>query len=66
MMSAEFWYEIAIALCLVFILEGMMPFLYPARWRRLVEQLATTHDHTLRWLGFVSMIVGVVGLYLIR
>ncbi|BBB30988.1 DUF2065 domain-containing protein [Neptunomonas japonica] len=65
-MSSEFWYEIAIAFCLVMILEGVLPFLYPHRWRRMVEQLANIDDRTLRIIGLLSMLAGVLGLYLIH
>ncbi|MGB2222444.1 MULTISPECIES: DUF2065 domain-containing protein [Neptunomonas] len=66
MMSANFWYELAIALCLVFVLEGIIPFLHPGRWRRMVEQLATIDDRMLRIIGLLSMLAGVSGLYLIH
>jgi uncharacterized protein YjeT (DUF2065 family) len=65
-MSSEFWYEIAIAFCLVMILEGILPFLYPHRWRGMVEQLANIDDRTLRIIGLLSMLAGVLGLYLIH
>ncbi len=65
-MSSEFWYELAIAFCLVMILEGVLPFLYPGRWRGMVEQLSTIDDRTLRIIGLLSMLAGVLGLYLIH
>ncbi|SFG74388.1 DUF2065 domain-containing protein [Neptunomonas qingdaonensis] len=65
-MSSEFWYEIAIAFCLVMILEGVLPFLYPGRWREMVEQLSNINDRTLRIIGLLSMLAGVLGLYLIH
>ena len=65
-MSSEFWYEIAIAFCLVMVLEGVLPFLYPSRWRAMVEQLSTINDHALRIIGLLSMLAGVLGLYLIH
>jgi hypothetical protein len=65
-MSSEFWYELAIAFCLVMILEGILPFLYPHRWRRMVEQLSTIDDSTLRIIGLISMLLGTLGLYWIH
>jgi uncharacterized protein YjeT (DUF2065 family) len=53
------WETLGKALCLVLILEGMIPFLYPTRWRNLVMQLALISDRRLRTMGFVSMIIGV-------
>lgn len=65
-MTSEFWYELAIAFCLVLIIEGVLPFLYPDRWRNLVEQLSQVNDNALRIIGLLSMLAGVLGLYLIR
>ena len=60
------WNELAIALCLVLVLEGIMPFLYPRRWRALAMALADVPDSTMRVAGLVSMLTGTVLLYLIR
>ena len=48
------------------VLEGMIPFLYPHRWRQLVATLATTSDKTLRMIGLVSMLAGVAILLVFR
>ena len=60
------WQEFGIAFCLVLVLEGILPFLYPARWRRLVAVLAEIDDRSLRRAGLASMLVGTVLLYLIN
>ncbi|MFT7133099.1 MAG: hypothetical protein ACI81O_001811, partial [Cyclobacteriaceae bacterium] len=26
------WHDLGVALCLVLVIEGIIPFLYPARW----------------------------------
>ena len=62
----EFWRELAIAFCLMLVLEGVLPFLYPQRWRKLVAQLAVIDDRTLRWIGLASMLAGTGALYLIH
>ncbi len=54
------------ALALVLIIEGLLPFLSPGLARRLWQQLLTTSDFSLRWLGFASMIAGVIFLYLVH
>ena len=61
-----FWQELAVAFCLVLVLEGIIPFLYPQRWRQLVIQIARVDDRSLRLTGLVSMILGTVLLYLVR
>lgn len=65
-MSSEFLHELAIGFCLMLVLEGMIPFLYPQRWRQLVQQLALVNDRTLRVLGLASMLLGVLMLYVIN
>jgi uncharacterized protein YjeT (DUF2065 family) len=60
------WNELAIALCLVLVIEGIMPFLYPRRWRALAMNLAEVSDGAMRVAGLVSMLAGTVLLYLIR
>jgi hypothetical protein len=53
------WEELGKAFCLLLVLEGILPFLYPTRWRRLVASLATVTDRQLRIMGLISMLVGV-------
>jgi uncharacterized protein YjeT (DUF2065 family) len=65
-LQSDFWHVLALAICLVFIIEGIVPFLYPARWRRLVQQLAATDDRTMRMTGLFSMLLGLGLLYLIN
>ena len=62
----SFWQELAVAICLMLVLEGIIPFLYPQRWRQLVNQLARVNDRSLRITGLASMILGTVLLYLVR
>ena len=58
--------DFATALCLLLVLEGIMPFLSPARWRKMVQQLATVDDRTMRAVGFFSMLVGAGLLFILR
>lgn len=54
------------ALCLVLVIEGMLPFLMPGRWRDMVLALAHTDERTIRIVGLVSMILGAVLLYWVK
>ncbi|MCV6588384.1 MAG: DUF2065 domain-containing protein [Marinobacterium sp.] len=65
-MNEVFWQALAAGLALMLILEGILPFLYPQRWRRLVEQLSQVSNQALRLMGLISMLLGVLLLYLIR
>ncbi len=58
--------DLLAALCLALILEGMLPFLSPPRWREAVTQLGRLPDRQLRVLGLVLMMVGLLGLHFVR
>ena len=60
------WEELGKAFCLMLVLEGIIPFLYPKRWRKLVATLAVVNDQQLRVMGLVSMLLGAGMLYLIN
>ncbi|WP_370979900.1 DUF2065 domain-containing protein [Agaribacterium sp. ZY112] len=60
------WIELASAFCLVLVVEGIIPFLYPQRWRSLVAQLAGMDDRQIRIIGLISMLLGVAVLMIIR
>lgn len=57
------WQDFGIAIGLVLVLEGILPFLQPGRWRKLVAQLATINDGTLRLIGLASMLAGTALIY---
>lgn len=63
-MHSELWHPLLIGFCLMLVMEGIMPFLYPQRWRNLVHQLALVSNRGLRISGFVSMMAGVILLYI--
>ena len=58
--------QLLIALSLMLVLEGIVPFLYPQRWRQLVHRLAELDDRQLRLTGLAIMLAGVALLYLSR
>jgi uncharacterized protein YjeT (DUF2065 family) len=65
-MGNNWWHDIGVALSLMLVIEGIIPFLNPARWRRLVASLADINDSTLRLIGLASMLAGTVLLYIIN
>ncbi len=58
------WNELLTALALVFILEGIMPFINPDGLRKMFALALQLDDTTLRFIGLSSMIVGLVLLYI--
>lgn len=61
-MSNAVW----MAIGLVFVLEGLMPFLAPRFWRSAMQQMMLQSDKTLRIFGFISMLIGLGLVYLFR
>jgi uncharacterized protein YjeT (DUF2065 family) len=50
----------------VLIIEGMLPFISPRKYREMVAQISQLGDNQIRNIGLVVMIVGVVVLFLVR
>ncbi len=63
---SEFGHQLAIAFCLMLVIEGILPFLYPRRWREMAQMLAQIDDRTMRLIGLASMLTGTTILYLIN
>ena len=62
----DFWQVLPIAIALVFIIEGMVPFVSPNRWRTMLVIVEQTDDRVIRNLGLGSMLFGVLILYLVH
>lgn len=60
------WGDLLAALALVLVIEGIVPFLNPQSLRKMLVTVAQLDDRTLRITGLVSMICGVVMLYIVR
>ncbi len=60
------WTDVLTAFCLVLVIEGLLPFLAPGRWKDAMRQVAGVDDGSLRRIGLISMILGVALLYLVR
>ncbi len=60
------WLDLARAFCLMLVLEGVVPFLAPSRWRNMAAVLAQVDDRSMRIMGLVSMLLGAGALYFIN
>lgn len=58
--------EILSAFCLILVLQGILPFLNPAGYKRAIRLMLEIPDDQLRILALSSMIGGVALLALIR
>lgn len=54
------------AFALMLVLEGIMPFLSPARWREVISNIVRQDDRVIRMLGFISMLIGVIILFIVH
>ena len=61
-----YWTEILTALALVLVIEGMLPFVRPGRYKQLVAQIVRLSDNQLRIFGLTAMIIGIVLLFVVR
>jgi len=62
----DFWQVLPVAIALVFIIEGMLPFISPNRWRNLLAVADQMDDRVIRNVGLGSMLFGVFLLYLVH
>ncbi len=46
------------AVALMLVLEGLLPFLSPARWRSMFERATRLSDGQIRFIGLSSMLIG--------
>jgi uncharacterized protein YjeT (DUF2065 family) len=60
------WDDFLVAVSLLLVIEGVMPFLSPSRSRETMRMVSEMDDRALRILGLVSMVSGVTMLYLVR
>ncbi len=61
-----YWTEILTAVALVFVLEGILPFISPAKYRQMVSEITRLGDSTIRNIGLVIMIAGLLLLFVVR
>ena len=52
----SFW----LTLALLLVPEGLLPFLSPAGWRHMFEQLLKMSNGQIRFFGLCSMVLGLV------
>jgi uncharacterized protein YjeT (DUF2065 family) len=54
------------AFALVLVIEGLLPFLAPHVWRESFRKLVQLTDGQLRFIGLVSIGLGLAGIWLAR
>ena len=59
------WDDLLVALALVLIIEGVLPFLAPSKLKEVYKSVLDMPEKSLRMMGFGSMVVGLILLFLI-
>ncbi len=62
----DFWQIFPAAIALVLIIEGVLPFVSPDRWRAMLVIVADMDERTIRFIGLGSMLCGLGLLYLVH
>jgi uncharacterized protein YjeT (DUF2065 family) len=52
------WSVFFVGLGLLFVFEGILPFVSPNFWRQLMQQMFASSDRALRIVGLISMLFG--------
>ena len=60
------WQDVFTAFALYLVIEGMIPFIGPNRFRQAVVEIAKLSDNHLRATGLTVMIAGLVLMYIVR
>ena len=58
--------ELLTALALVMVIEGLMPFISPARWREVFSRILAMSDGQICFIGLASVLLGLFGLLWLR
>ena len=58
--------DLVVAVALLLVLEGIMPFMNPEGLRRTLLKIASFDDRTLRFIGLSSMTAGCLLLYAVN
>jgi uncharacterized protein YjeT (DUF2065 family) len=49
---------LGMAIGMVLLIEGLLPFLSPAMWRRFIQQMVGLSDGQIRFIGLSGMLLG--------
>lgn len=54
------WQTVGLAIALMLVFEGLMPFAFPQRWREVFRQLLALSDGQIRFIGLASVGAGLL------
>jgi uncharacterized protein len=56
--------EFFAALCLVLVIEGLLPFIAPKVWRETMSKAIQLNDGQLRMVGLLSIVIGLISYWI--
>lgn len=59
------WTELLRAVALVMVIEGILPFVAPVRWRQMMLSVMQLDSRAIRAIGLLSMLAGLLLLNLV-
>jgi uncharacterized protein YjeT (DUF2065 family) len=57
-LTVSFWQLLGLGVGLALVIEGLMPFFSPAKWRSVFGQIQQMNDGQLRFFGLISIGIG--------
>ena len=63
MAASGVWDLLLGAFALLLVIEGLLPFLSPCKWRAVFERLTQMNDGQIRFMGMSCMLAGIAMLY---
>jgi len=57
------WNLLLCAFALLLVIEGLLPFMSPRKWRAVFERITEMNDGQIRFIGISSMLAGIAMLY---
>jgi uncharacterized protein YjeT (DUF2065 family) len=60
------WSDLFAAFALYLVIEGLLPFVSPAGWRKALMMISSMNDGQVRFFGLASIIIGLGLLLLVR
>lgn len=60
------WHDLAVALALVMVFEGIFPFINPNAWRKMLTEIMRYSHSSIRIMGLLSMLSGLLLLFVLK
>ena len=64
-MTLSFWQLLGLGIGLALVIEGLMPFASPAKWRQVFTQIQGMNDGQVRFFGLLSIGIGLAVILLL-